>query len=285
MRKRLLFLMVTQLFVFNLFAASADIEEKEIITRTLYFAVPTGDKQFVVDNIFGSITVTGYSGQEIQMSAQRRITAKSKDKIEEAKEKITLEISEENNLIKLYVNGPFRNSEDNSIQWRGFEKEGYKVIYDFDMKVPFKCDIEIKTVNEGEIRIRDLEGEFTVRNINGGITMEKISGAGHAYALNGDLLLDFQKNPDGDCYFGSLNGEVKLYFQSPLSADFQLKTFNGDFYTDFPFTYLPRTPRTDVEKNGKTVYKVGGTMGVRAGKGGPEIELNGFNGDMYILKK
>ena len=155
----------------------------------------------------------------------------------------------------------------------------------FDLKIPSECSIEIKTINEGEIRVHDLEGEFNVKNINGGITMDKISGAGHAYALNGDMVLDFQKNPDGDCYFGSLNGEVKLYFQSPLSADFQLKTFNGDFYTDFPVTYLPRTPHTDVEKNGKTVYKVGGTMGVRAGRGGPEIELDGFNGDMYILKK
>ena len=47
---------------------------------------------------------------------------------------------------------------------------------------------------------------------------------------------------------------------------------------------MDRTSTTE-KKHGKRIYKTGGTMGVRIGKGGPEIMLDGFNGDMYILKK
>ncbi len=285
-RVSLVSIVLTALFVVVAAAGEdADIEKVEKIERTLHFASPTGEKQVVVDNMFGSVTVTGYAGGEVKMSAQKVITAKSTAKIAEAQEKIVLVFTEENNLVRLYVDGPFRNHDDESVKWRGFKKEGYKVVYNFDLKLPRDCSIEIKTVSEGEITISNVAGAFDINNINGGIAMDKISGSGRAYALNGDLKLDFVQNPTEDCYFGTLNGEVKIYFLSPLSADFQMKTFNGDFFTDFPVSYLPRVPQVEKEENGKRVYKVGGTMGVRAGNGGPEISLDGFNGDMYLLKK
>ena len=115
--------------------------------------------------------------------------------------------------------------------------------------------------------------------------MRNISGSGKAYALNKDLNLTFSENPIKDCSFGSLNGDVRVYFNHPLSADFQLKTFNGEVYSDFAVTYLPHHSVTTIEADGKKVYKTGRTMGVRVGSGGPEIMLDGFNGDIFILKK
>ena len=45
--------------------------------------------------------------------------------------------------------------------------------------------------------------------------------------------LNFDGNPDDDCSFKTINGEVRLYFQPGLSALFNLKTFNGEVFTDF----------------------------------------------------
>jgi len=38
-------------------------------------------------------------------------------------------------------------------------------------------------------------------------------------------------------------------------------------------------------KKGKTTYRTDPWTPVRVGDGGPSIELDGFNGDMYVLKQ
>ena len=115
--------------------------------------------------------------------------------------------------------------------------------------------------------------------------MEAIGGSGDVYTVNGDVSVGFTKNPSNDCRFGTLNGELRLYFLPRLSADFLLETFNGEIYSDFTMESLAHKRTVDIERNGKTVYKTEKGMRVRAGKGGPQIHLDGFNGDMFILEK
>ena len=82
-----------------------------------------------------------------------------------------------------------------------------------------------------------------------------------------------------------MNGDVKVTFLDGLSADFRLKTFNGEAYTDFEVTHVPDIATTKESKKGKYIYKSNRRTRVRVGKGGPEIEFDGFNGDIKILKK
>jgi hypothetical protein len=268
----------THVFSFN-------IEKTEKIEKTFRFKDPKGKNLLIVDNVFGSISVKGTDSPEIQMTAIKRIRARSEEKVEEANETIYLDIAEEDDLVELYVDGPFRDRGRRSRGWRGFDREGYEVRFDFELRVPKGTNVELKTVIDGEIFVSGMEGEYEVDNVNGGIKMEKMGGSGDVYAVNGDVSIDFQENPDKDSRFGSLNGEVKLYFQPKLSADFYLKTFNGEVYTDFEMTYMAPKAIKSSEKDGKHVYKAGHLCCVRAGSGGPEIKLDGFNGDMFILKK
>ncbi|MGH7450757.1 MAG: hypothetical protein ACRENG_05395, partial [bacterium] len=73
---------------FTLNAQSWDVEKKEEIRQTLKFSSPTGSKQVEVDNVNGSITVTGYDGQDVQLLANKIIQARSQEKIQEAQEKV-----------------------------------------------------------------------------------------------------------------------------------------------------------------------------------------------------
>ena len=138
---------------------------------------------------------------------------------------------------------------------------------------------------DGAIVIKDVKGHFEVHHVNGDISMAGIMGSGEAYSVNGDVRLDFDRNPQQNCRFGALNGEVRMRFQKDLNADFELKTFNGEFFTDFELTSLPDIAFQEVKRNGKTVYKASRHTAVRAGRGGPAILLDGFNGNMYILDK
>jgi hypothetical protein len=276
----LVFLMVGELL-------ARDVEKTEKIEKSLRFGDVKGKNRLIVDNVFGSVQVTGYDGDEVLVKAVKTIHAKSEDDVEEAREEVYLDITHEEDMIELYVDGPFRDSgHHRSRRWRGYRHSGWEVHFDFEIKVPKSTLLEVKTVNDGEISVSRIESDYEVRNVNGGISMEQIGGSGEVYTVNGDVTVDFTKNPERDSRFGSLNGEVKLYFLPNLSADFRLKTFNGEIYSDFPVDYVPAKAMTVSEnKKGKYVYKTGRTTTVRAGKGGPEIELDGFNGDMFILKK
>lgn len=279
---------ITILFTILVFlgqSVARDIEKSRKIEKTYRFKNPNAKNIVIVDNVFGSVTVTGYNGQDVQVIARKTIKAKSDEKYNEGDERIYLDIAEEDALLELYVDGPFRNHGRRSRGWRGYRREGYSVQFDFEVRVPRNTHIEVRTVNDGEISIKEIDGDYEVHNVNGGIEMNKIGGSGDVYTVNGEVTVDFTRNPTKDSRYGSLNGETRLYFQDPLSADFTLKTFNGEVFSDFPVNYLPMKAETTEKKNGKYVYKTGRKTSVRTGKGGPSILLDGFNGDMFILKK
>jgi len=265
---------------------SGAASKTETITESHRFAVPRADNRLIVDNVWGDITVTGHDGDEVIVKAVKTISADDEDGIVNIERDVHLEVTREGDLFELYVDGPFRDCNDRSRRKSKRWHRDYEVRFDFDITVPRGTHVELSTVNDGEIYVRDIEGDYDVNNVNGGIEMERIGGSGEVYALNHDVSIDFVKNPTMRSRFGSLNGDVRLHFIPGLSADFYLKTFNGEFFSDFPVTYLPLRAETYSDKTeGKYVYKVNRRTAVRAGNGGPEVELDMFNGDAFILEK
>ena len=271
-----------------LFAAvinvSGEETKKEKINKTLKFGRGSGEKELSIDNVFGSVRVVGEKRDDVEMKAVRTTRARSGKKMEEAYEEVKLDIVEDENVISIYVDGPFRNK-NGKCNWRGYRHTGYEVTYDFEVKVPSEVGLFLRTINDGEIFVDGVQGNFDVKNINGGIEMSGLAGSGKAYALNGEVDLRFDKNPKNSCYFGSLNGDVDIELREGFSADLTIKTFNGDVYSDFPVTYLPDVTVNKKKKGKKFYYKTSKKTRIRIGDGGPEIELDGFNGDMNLLKR
>jgi len=260
-------------------------EEKEEIQKTLKFQDPAKPRELLIDNVFGSIWVEGTTGQEIELVAHKIIKAKTQDRIQKAKEDVKLEITEDGNTIDLFVDGPFRCPDDRG-RWRNnWRDPGYKVKYDFELKVPRKTSLFLKTVNNGHILVKNIEGEFEIKNVNGRIEMTEVAGSGEAHTVNGEVEVVFARNPESDCSFHTINGDIKVSFRENLSANFRLKTFNGDALSDFPVTYLPVRAAVQTHKKGKYVYKSDRFTGIRVNKGGPEIEIDTLNGDILITKK
>ena len=261
-----------------------NVEEKEKIERTLRFEDLSQPKAVCVDNIFGSITVEGSDGQEVELIVFKTIKAQNKGKLQKAKEEVKLDIKEETNAIDLYVDGPFRDRDEDGRQ-RSRWDPGYRVHYDFQIRVPHKTNLSLKTATDGKIRVERVEGEFDIRHANGEITLIEVAGSGEAHTANGDITVAFSKNPESDCSFKTVNGDVRVSFQKNLSADFRLKTFHGDGYSDFPITYLPSRPAKKGREDGKFVYKSDRFVGVRVDRGGPEILMDTLNGDLLIQKR
>jgi len=285
MKQNAIALRLLPIFLLVLPVLAGAVERSDTIRKVYRFGMGEGERLVIVDNVFGSIHVDGYDGDEVRMSAKKKIVARSDRHAAEAEEEVTLEIFEDEDRIEFYVDGPFRDRGKRGFSWRGYDREGYKVIYDFDLKVPRGCSVELSTVNEGDIVVQSLDGNFDVRNVNGGIEMKGLCGSGEAGTVNGGMQLEFDENPREDCSFDTINGDVKLYFSGNLSADFYMKTMNGEAFTDFEVASLPGKTKTVREGNGHKVYKVSRMSGVRAGRGGPEIEIHTLNGDMFILSK
>ncbi len=256
------------------------VRDQENIQKS--FAMPAGHKSLEIDNVWGSIEVVADTADKVELAVVRTTQAESKDKLERAKKEVTLDVSQEEGALKLYVNGPFRCQCDDCRHSR--DDEGYRVKMDFKVHVPRDLDIKVKTVNEGRVVVKNTNGSFLVRNVNGDIEMENVSGSGTARTVNGPVIVSFRQNPRENSDFKTVNGNVELRFVHDLSADFRFKTFNGGIYSDFSVTALPVHAIEAEHKGGKVVYRADRYTSARVNAGGPEIQIENLNGDIRILE-
>ena len=258
------------------------IKVEETIQKT--FSVPAaGSRSLELDNVFGSIEIVGTPAEQVRMVVKKTIRARSQADLEQAKKEVTLDISQPENKLRLYVDGPFRchiRCADCCVGERH-----YIVQYDFNLQVPQRIALDLKTVNGGSIRVQKVRGDYSVENVNGPIALDEIGGSGHVHTVNGDVKVTFVENPKQDSDFGTINGNVDLYFAPKLAADFRFKTMQGNIYSDFPMAAIPAAPGNTERKNGRFVYSADRYTGGRVGTGGPEIKLENLNGDLRVLAR
>jgi putative adhesin len=261
------------------------LREDETISKT--FNLGTARKVLEVDNISGSIEVTGGESSQAQLVVKKTIRAESKAQLEAAKKEVTLDITDQPELLKFYVNGPFRcNCQGDGDSCRGWHGDrGYDVAMNFQIQVPRNIDIKLKTVNGGHVDVRNINGAFSVSNVNGRIEMQDIAGSGKARTVNGGVKVSFRENPRENSAFTTVNGEVNLQFVKGLSADFRFKTFNGDVFSDFEMTSLPAKNANVQQHNGRFVFRSDRSTGARVGSGGPEIKAENLNGSIRVLER
>ncbi len=262
--------------------ADMPLKEQETIRKT--FTLSADHRSLEVDNINGSIEVVAADGNQVQMVVNKTIHAESQDKLEAAKKEVKLDVTEQPDLLKLYVNGPFRcNCNDGCDGWHG--DRGYSVNMDFQLQVPRSVNVRLKTVNGGHVNVRGVSGAFSVHNVNGGVEMQDIAGSGQARTVIGGVKASFRENPKEKSDFRTVNGNVELTFVRGLAADFRLKTFNGSVFSDFEMSSLPARPVNGEQRNGKFVFRSDRFTGGRVGSGGPEIKAENLNGDIRILER
>jgi hypothetical protein len=256
--------------------------EQEKIEKSFAMPAAAGRRTLEIDNVWGSIEVVGTTSDHAQLTVNKSIRAESKGKIEQAKKDVTLDITQQGDALKLYVNGPFRcNCHDCG---RSRDDEGYVVKMDFQVQVPRDIDIKIKTVNEGHVSVRDINGSFLVSNVNGDIQIRNIAGSGTARTVNGPVKVSFRQNPREASDFETVNGAVELAFARDLAADFKFKTFNGGIYSDFPVTALPVQGMKEEHQGAKVIFRADRYTGARVNAGGPQIKVENLNGDIRILE-
>ena len=130
------------------------LEDREPIHHTF-----ASDRSLDLDEVNGSIDITGDGGNTIRVEGERVIRAADQEGIQRAKREVTLDVNEKGGTAQLYVNGPFRDS-DHASENHGFHEHRdreYKVAYNFTIHVPRATALRLRTVN-GAIKATDSRG-------------------------------------------------------------------------------------------------------------------------------
>jgi hypothetical protein len=153
-------------------------------------------------------------------------------------------------------------------------------------RVPKRADLELSTVNNGEIIVRDVIGKMELENINGPITAINISGSIIAEAINKDIKIGFAKVNDGDVSaLSSINGKLILTLPAKAGVELHLDSNRGEIISDFEVDVKPSKPviNRNNDRDGMSV-RIENTVVATINGGGPIIKMKTLNGDIQILK-
>jgi hypothetical protein len=248
------------------------VQKQDRIHQRFYVPPVSGVRAIQVENILGSIEVTGVDGDEVQIDVDKTLHAESNKALERAQKEVTFDIQQDPGLLKIEGKNLGRCTLAGC--WH-FNRLPYAAEMDWRLEIPRDSDLTLRTVEGRGVRVRDVRGTFSISSVNGGVTMENVAGSGTARTVNGPIRVTFGENPRSNSQFASVNGGVDLYFTRQLSADFRFQTFSGRVYSDFPI----------LEQRHGLYLRANWVAGGRVGAGGPLIGVQTLNGDVRILER
>jgi len=272
-----------------LFFAAASLFAAEEASRTIEKSFPlTGNTRRVqICGMNGSIRVTAAPGNEVRFSILEKLSASSRERLEEMKKQADVVFAQEPGLVRAGVKGPWssrecgasgdqpRNGNRKNWDWNSAQVE-----HQFTVTVPRDAQLEIQSLN-GSLHVSGTAGRYALSTVNGAIHMTDVEGAGEVSTVNGTVQAVYRQNPSAETKFRTVNGKLDLFFQPALSADFHVKTVNGKAYTDFDMTSIA-SPATPESKGMKVIHRRGTSGQLRAGNGGPKISAETVNGSILI---
>lgn len=266
--------------------AAPPIQESRTLRETLTFPAGEGRRTLIVDNINGRVVVTGEDRTDVAAVIIETIEGENAEAVARAKREARLDRSPgPGRTVRLYADGPWRCGEkkNGKSDCRESWNLPYSVRYDLELKVPRDLDLDLSTVNSGELTVRGVQPRrFELANVNGDLVADGLSGAGDAATVNGELKVNFATNPSGPCRFETINGEIDLGLRRGVAAEVSAQTQNGETYSDFPVTTSAAQPvRVEAEAGGRKVYRSAQST-FRLGAGGPRLELKTINGDIVV---
>ncbi len=265
------------------------------IVKELSFEKQSSSNALIVANINGSIKVEGYNGTKILIEAERIIRAKTPALLEQGKTELQLlHLDRIDSLIVYTSNGcsKFNYRKKNgkrewSYTWDCDSRNcdpPYDYVLNFSIKVPFGINVEVSTINEGNVTIENVSGAVKANNINGSIRLTALKGASIAHTINGNVDLEYSSNPVEDCRFYTLNGDINAWFKKGLTANMSFRSFNGEFFTNVDnLESLPATIEKEENKNG-IKFKVNSNR-FKISKGGVNLDFETFNGDVILKER
>jgi DUF4097 and DUF4098 domain-containing protein YvlB len=156
---------------------------------------------------------------------------------------------------------------------------------DFDIKVPRNTSLKLKSLDNGDIEVVNINGEIEIENANGNINITNIAGSAVLSSVYGKISAWFRDvNPASPMMFTSLEGNITIVFPSAVNARLKMKSEKGEILSDFDIKPVNRQP---VVKNveSKHIYSLEDWIVCTINAGGPEYIIKSYNGDIILKKR
>ncbi len=249
-------------------------------------ADPSRPVQLRVHLLNGSITVKGADVKEITVESKGRDDGSDEDSDRGKRHR---ESGRSDGLKRIPMGsavGLNIESENNQVR---VSTDSINRTADLVITVPVHTSASLRTVNNGNIVVSDIDGELDVDDVNGSVTLKNVSGSVVAHALNGRVLVTMNRADVKPMAFSSLNGDIDVTLPASIKANVSMRTDNGEVYSDFDVQLTSGAPKPIVEdrpnaSGGKYTVKVEKTVRGTINGGGPEIQFKNFNGNIYIRK-
>ncbi|MFB0496778.1 hypothetical protein ABID99_003015 [Mucilaginibacter sp. OAE612] len=260
---------------------------KEHISKQFTLQGAASGTTLAIYNIWGSISVQGYSGNQVSIEVDETIRGKSAGDVETGKKEVKLGFDQKADSIIAYTAEPYDTRPRRNWNREDHHHMDYTVKLEYTVKVPYGMNLCVSTVNDGNVEVKDVYGALKVNNVNGGITIANAKGTTSAHTINGPLNVTYLSVPPDASSYYTLNGKLEVTYPANLAADLEFKSMNGQFYTDFPDAeILPtRVSKTESKSGSSTTYKLSKNNGVRIGAGGKLFKFETLNGNIYIKKQ
>ena len=190
--------------------ALADVEAEE----TFSFTLDNGGR-FSLENVNGSVTVEGGSGNEVNVIAYKKANnQKALDGIE-----ILIDASESS--IRIETKHP-----KSTRGWWGGDNDGARVSYVVELPASANLD-SVESVN-GDVEITGVYGNVSAETVNGSVEVEDLSGDANLETVNGSVNARFTSlTGDQRVKMDAVNGRLTLYLPANADASVKAETVNG----------------------------------------------------------
>jgi DUF4097 and DUF4098 domain-containing protein YvlB len=234
-------------------------------TLTVNFSDPSRPGLLKITLVNGGMRIMGHPGKDVIVESSGPQRGRTRDGLRRIDTDVNgLSVEEENNVI--------------TITNRNFFNAG-----NLDIHVPLKTNLNLKTMNGGNISIEDVDGEIEVQNANGGVILNNVAGSVIAHSMNGRVQVNLRDiSMNKPMSFISMNGNVDLTLPPSAKANLKMRADNGGTYSDFDILLTPSSSSST--NNGRFNIRTDRTLSGTINGGGPDIDLRTFNGSIYIRK-
>ena len=225
---------------------------------------------FCFENPKGSVMITGYNGEVILVTAKLRYSK--------------IESSGDDKLRKLNQY-PF----EMSAEIRGdkvvllCESNGKTV--DFDIKLPQNFSLNIKSKDNGDVKIVKVNADIDVENPHGDIILLGIIGSANLSSVEGSIYADFKEiDSTKPIMISTLEGDLSLGIPEESKLSFKLKSTEKEILTDLNIVRLNRGSIINQKEDKKVFVMDDWTKGTLNG-GGALCTMNTYYGNITIKKR
>ncbi len=252
-----------------------------------------------VENISGSVTVTGWDREEVKITGTLGRGTERLD-IDGTPDRIRIEVVlprrarnvDETDLeIHMPVKGSLEvNTVSADIEATEVDGEVYlrSVSGDIDLSSgSVEADVETVSgeirllVDSDQVRAKAVSGDIVIRKAHGTLSAATVSGdivvEGGAFrrldgeTVSGDIRLTGDLQQGGVYRFESHSGTIELWLPAGVNADFEVSSYSGEIESDFG-----GHPRR------KGRYTPSQELDFTAGDGGASVRIDTFSGDVEL---